>query len=61
MRTGELAQCFRSLGYSAKSQAMKALRQELSTDGRLDILERVMSYRGGYSQEVCPSERSAGM
>ncbi|KAI0709033.1 P-loop containing nucleoside triphosphate hydrolase protein [Earliella scabrosa] len=31
--------------------AMKALRQELSTDGRLDILERVMSYRGGYSQE----------
>ncbi|KAH9946253.1 P-loop containing nucleoside triphosphate hydrolase protein [Epithele typhae] len=31
--------------------AMKALRQELSADGRLDILERVMSYRGGYSQE----------
>lgn len=33
-------------------QAMKALRQELTADGRLDILERVMSYRGGYSQEV---------
>ncbi|RPD79912.1 P-loop containing nucleoside triphosphate hydrolase protein [Lentinus tigrinus ALCF2SS1-7] len=31
--------------------AMKALRQELSADGRLDILDRVMSYRGGYSQE----------
>ncbi|KAH9854069.1 DEAD/H helicase [Lenzites betulinus] len=31
--------------------AMKALRQELTADGRLDILERVMSYRGGYSQE----------
>ncbi|PIL23843.1 hypothetical protein GSI_13594 [Ganoderma sinense ZZ0214-1] len=31
--------------------AMKTLRQELSADGRLDILERVMSYRGGYSQE----------
>lgn len=34
-------------------QAMKTLRQELTADGRLDILERVMSYRGGYSQEVC--------
>ncbi|KAI0637127.1 DEAD/H helicase [Trametes polyzona] len=31
--------------------AMKALRQELTADGRIDILERVMSYRGGYSQE----------
>lgn len=31
---------------------MKTLRQELTADGRLDILERVMSYRGGYSQEV---------
>ncbi|KAI0670538.1 DEAD/H helicase [Trametes maxima] len=31
--------------------AMKALRQELTAEGRLDILERVMSYRGGYSQE----------
>ncbi|KAI0336366.1 DEAD/H helicase [Cubamyces sp. BRFM 1775] len=31
--------------------AMKTLRQELTADGRLDILERVMSYRGGYSQE----------
>ncbi|EJF65709.1 P-loop containing nucleoside triphosphate hydrolase protein [Dichomitus squalens LYAD-421 SS1] len=31
--------------------AMKTLRQELSADGRHDILERVMSYRGGYSQE----------
>ncbi|KAI1787885.1 P-loop containing nucleoside triphosphate hydrolase protein [Ganoderma leucocontextum] len=31
--------------------AMKTIRQELSADGRLDILERVMSYRGGYSQE----------
>ncbi|KAI0807176.1 P-loop containing nucleoside triphosphate hydrolase protein [Fomes fomentarius] len=31
--------------------AMKTLRQELSADGRIDILERVMSYRGGYSQE----------
>lgn len=44
--------CRRTRG-SSKSQAMKALRQELSADGRLDILERVMSYRGGYSQEVC--------
>ncbi|KAI0664969.1 P-loop containing nucleoside triphosphate hydrolase protein [Cubamyces menziesii] len=31
--------------------AMKTLRQELTAEGRLDILERVMSYRGGYSQE----------
>ncbi|KAI9064267.1 P-loop containing nucleoside triphosphate hydrolase protein [Trametes sanguinea] len=31
--------------------AMKTLRQELTADGRLDILERVMSYRGGYSQD----------
>lgn len=28
-------------------QAMKAIRTELSAEGRLDILERVMSYRGG--------------
>jgi DEAD/DEAH box helicase domain-containing protein len=32
-------------------QAMKTLRQELSAEGRIDILERVMSYRGGYSPE----------
>ncbi|OBZ75158.1 putative ATP-dependent helicase HRQ1 [Grifola frondosa] len=31
--------------------AMKTLRAELTADGRLDILERVMSYRGGYSRE----------
>ncbi|KAG0706339.1 hypothetical protein DFH29DRAFT_995980 [Suillus ampliporus] len=31
--------------------AMKALRQELSADGRLDVLAKVMPYRGGYSQE----------
>lgn len=30
--------------------AMKALRAELTADGRLDILDRVMAYRGGYSQ-----------
>ena len=28
---------------------MKTLRTELTTDGRLDILDRVMSYRGGMS------------
>ena len=38
---------------------MKTLRQELSADGRLDILDRVMSYRGGYSQEV--SQVSCGV
>ncbi|KAJ7632232.1 P-loop containing nucleoside triphosphate hydrolase protein [Roridomyces roridus] len=31
--------------------AMKSLRLELTKEGRLDILERVRSYRGGYSQE----------
>ncbi|THH10272.1 hypothetical protein EW145_g1433 [Phellinidium pouzarii] len=31
--------------------AMKALRTDLSADGRLDVLERVMAYRGGYSQQ----------
>ncbi|TFY60626.1 hypothetical protein EVJ58_g5016 [Rhodofomes roseus] len=30
--------------------AMKALRSELAADGRQDILDRVMAYRGGYSQ-----------
>ncbi|KAI5983784.1 DEAD H helicase [Pisolithus albus] len=32
-------------------KAMKALRTELSAEGRLDILAKVMPYRGGYSQE----------
>ncbi|KAJ7756837.1 P-loop containing nucleoside triphosphate hydrolase protein [Mycena maculata] len=31
--------------------AMKSLRLELTKEGRFDILERVKSYRGGYSQE----------
>ncbi|TRM57588.1 P-loop containing nucleoside triphosphate hydrolase protein [Schizophyllum amplum] len=31
--------------------AMKTLRSQLSEEGRYDILERVKSYRGGYSQE----------
>jgi DEAD/DEAH box helicase domain-containing protein len=31
---------------------MKTLRQELSAEGRTDILQQVMAYRGGYSQEV---------
>lgn len=31
--------------------AMKALRTDLSAEGRLDILAKVMPYRGGYSQE----------
>ncbi|TFK54805.1 P-loop containing nucleoside triphosphate hydrolase protein [Heliocybe sulcata] len=31
--------------------AMKTLRQDLSAEGRMDILNKVMSYRGGYSQE----------
>ncbi|KDQ60612.1 hypothetical protein JAAARDRAFT_555490 [Jaapia argillacea MUCL 33604] len=31
--------------------AMKTLRSDLSAEGRLDILNKVMSYRGGYSQE----------
>ncbi|KAG6332893.1 hypothetical protein ID866_6200 [Astraeus odoratus] len=32
-------------------KAMKTLRTELSSDGRLDILAKVMPYRGGYSRE----------
>lgn len=28
-------------------QAMKALRTELTAEGRFDILQRVMAYRGG--------------
>ncbi|CAL1704265.1 unnamed protein product [Somion occarium] len=32
-------------------QAMKALRAELTADGRLDILGKVMAYRGGYSPQ----------
>ncbi|TDL27249.1 DEAD/H helicase [Rickenella mellea] len=31
--------------------AMKTLRTDLSSEGRLDVLERVMSYRGGYSPQ----------
>ncbi|KAJ6606558.1 P-loop containing nucleoside triphosphate hydrolase protein [Mycena vulgaris] len=31
--------------------AMKSLRLELTKNGRFDILERVKSYRGGYSQK----------
>ena len=29
------------------SQAMKAIRAELCSEGRYDILERTMPYRGG--------------
>jgi hypothetical protein len=36
---------------------MKTLRTELGAEGRLDILSRVMSYRGGYSQEACRGDR----
>ena len=28
-------------------QAMKTIRADLSAEGRLDVLDRVMSYRGG--------------
>src|SRR5260370_27375734 len=31
---------------------MKTLSQDLSAEGRTDILQHVMAYRGGYSQEV---------
>ncbi|EMD38568.1 hypothetical protein CERSUDRAFT_82843 [Gelatoporia subvermispora B] len=31
--------------------AMRTLRAELTAEGRLDILDRVMAYRGGYSQQ----------
>ncbi|ETW85689.1 hypothetical protein HETIRDRAFT_308737, partial [Heterobasidion irregulare TC 32-1] len=31
--------------------AMKAIRAQLSEEGRYDILNKVMSYRGGYAQE----------
>lgn len=31
------------------SQAMKVIRADLTAEGRLDILERVMTYRGGPS------------
>ena len=31
---------------------MKILRMELTAEGRSDILQQVMAYRGGYSQEV---------
>ncbi|KII88939.1 hypothetical protein PLICRDRAFT_175191 [Plicaturopsis crispa FD-325 SS-3] len=31
--------------------AMKAMRTKLSSEGRTDILDRVMPYRGGYSQQ----------
>ncbi|KAA1474847.1 DEAD H helicase [Dentipellis sp. KUC8613] len=31
--------------------AMKAIRTDLSAEGRHDVLDRVMAYRGGYSQE----------
>ncbi|KAG2149330.1 DEAD H helicase [Suillus clintonianus] len=31
--------------------AMKTLRKQLSAEGRLDVLAKVMPYRGGYSQE----------
>lgn len=31
---------------------MKILRTELTAEGRADILQQVMAYRGGYSQDV---------
>lgn len=31
------------------SQAMKVIRADLTAEGRLDILEKVMAYRGGSS------------
>lgn len=31
---------------------MKAVRAELATEGRTDILAKVKAYRGGYSQKV---------
>lgn len=34
-------------------QAMKALRAELAADGRQDILDRVMAYRGGTPITTC--------
>jgi len=30
-------------------QAMKVIRADLTAEGRLDILEKVMAYRGGLS------------
>lgn len=32
---------------------MKSIRTELSSEGRLDILEKVMSYRGGWNKITC--------
>ncbi|KAG6849336.1 hypothetical protein H0H93_009302 [Arthromyces matolae] len=34
-----------------RCSAMKTLRSDLSSEGRYDILERTMPYRGGYSRE----------
>lgn len=34
---------------------MKTLRAELTADGRLDILDRVMAYRGGKLMYVLPA------
>jgi len=31
---------------------MKILRTELTAEGRSDVLQKVMAYRGGYSQDV---------
>jgi DEAD/DEAH box helicase domain-containing protein len=33
---------------------MKQVRQDLMTDGRSDMVNRVMSYRSGYNAEVRP-------
>ena len=37
---------------------MKALRTELTAEGRLDILKRVMAYRGGSLEETLDPLRS---
>ncbi|KAF8163107.1 P-loop containing nucleoside triphosphate hydrolase protein, partial [Crassisporium funariophilum] len=37
--------------YPISTQAMKTIKADLSNDGRQDILERVRSYRGGYTRE----------
>lgn len=33
---------------------MKTLRTDLTSEGRLDVLERVMAYRGGKNYGIIP-------
>ncbi|KAI0055143.1 hypothetical protein BV25DRAFT_1816061, partial [Artomyces pyxidatus] len=51
MKRGVRVILFCKASRSSLLRAMKTIRTKLSSEGRYDILERVMPYRGGYNQD----------